>query len=198
MTLPSGTQRRIPRDSTAGLVPLFPAKAQGDARQGLIRVPVELTHARPHSEQRRQFTAIVDGQIKIWLDWLAKKGWTLTGTPKVQGPFNPPSRDARTAPIDEGMKHYFVAAHFQREYPLYLPYDAAAWFRDEAYKYGEEPLAEASVDSDQRRTVKTILNPERVDPLDFAAKRRERLGITNDDWTQQPISPEEGRGIQVV
>lgn len=188
MTLPAGMQRRIPRDSTAGLVALYPARARGDERQGLIRVPESLCHTRPHTDKRRQFTEIVDGQINRWLEWLDKKGWTINSTPVVKGPFDPPSKDAHSEPEDAGSKYYFVTAYFVRQYPLYLPYDAAAWFRDEAYKYGEEPLSEAVIDSAESRTVKTILNPELVDPMQFAAERRERLGITPDDWTQQPLT----------
>lgn len=189
MTLPAGMQHRIPRDSTAGIIPLYPARGIGDERQGLIRVPDELTHSKPHSEQRRQFTKLIDQNLTTWCAWLEKKGWVLNSRPKVSGPFDPPSETERVKPVDEGMKHYFATAYFTRAYPLYMPYDAAAWYRDEAWKYGEESNAPASVDSeDSHRTVKTILNPERVDPMKFAAERRERLGIRPDDWTQQPIT----------
>lgn len=189
MTLPAGTVRRIPRDSTAGLVPLYPARGQGDERQGLVRVPQELAHSKAHSEERKRFTQIVDTQLRTWFAWLEKQGWVLNSVPKLTGPFDPPSRDTRSKPEDEGLVHYFARAFFTRHYPLYIPTDAAAWFRDEARRYGEDPAGPAVIDSHEgQRTVKTIVNPERVDPMQAAAKRRARLGITPDDWTQQPFT----------
>lgn len=187
MTLPAGMQRRIPRDSTAGLVPLYPARSVGDERQGLIRVPEAWTHSKPHSEERRKFTVCVDKQLTTWFEWLAKKGWKLNSVPKVTGPFDPPSKDEKSKPEDEGFKHYFASAFFVREYPLYTPFDAAAWYRDEAYKYADDHMLAGIADSGVDRTAKHIDNPERVDPMQFAADRRARLGIKPDDWTQQPL-----------
>ena len=196
MTLPAGTVRRIPRDSTSGLVPLYPASGRGDERQGLIRIPEALCFSKPHSKERREFTEIVKQNLDRWCAWLDKQGWVLNSVPKVSGPFDPPTKDTRSeaAVIDQGMKHYYATGFFQRAYPLYLPFDAAAWFRDEAIRYGEEPNAPAYLDSGDHRTVKNIINPERVDPMQFAAQRRERLGIKPDDWTQERLpeaAPEE-------
>lgn len=197
--LPEGVRRRIPNGSTYGLVPLFTADRKGDEVQGLIRVPDALCHTKPMTEKRRKFDAHVKGQIKVWADWRQSKGWVLNSKPKVSGPFDPPSKDGKTAPLDEGMKWYFVTAYFTREYPLFLPQDAAHWFQQEAVRYGQPIRSAAVVDSQAgQRTVKDIVNPERGDPMAIAAARRERLGITKDDWTQQPIDPTEGESLQVV
>lgn len=197
--LPESVRRRIPKGSTYGLVPLFTAQQVGDEIQGLIRVPDGLTHSLPMTEKRRQFDKCVKDGIKRWADWRGAKGWVLNSKPKVRGPFDPPSKDGKTAPLDEGMKWYFVTAFFKREYPVFIPQDAAHWFQQEARRYGEPIRQAAVIDSHaDHRGVKTILNPERVDPMKFAAERRERLGITKDDWTQQPIGPAEGESLQVV
>ena len=197
--LPEGVRRRIPKGSTYGLVPLLTADRKGDEVQGLIRVPDGLCHTKPFTERRRMFDAHVKGQIKVWADWRAAKGWVLNSKPHVEGPFDPPSKDGKTAPLDEGMKWYFVTAYFTRAYPIFMPAEAAHWMQQEARRYGE-PIRQAAVaDSmDEHRGVKTIHNPERVDPMKFAAERRERLGITQDDWTQQPIGPAEGESLQLV
>ena len=197
--LPESVRRRIPKGSTYGLVPLWTADQKGDEIQGLIRVPDGLTHSLPMTEKKRQFDQCVKDGIKRWADWRGANGWVLNSKPKVQGPFDPPSKDSKTKALDEGMKWYFVTAFFKREYPLYTPQDAAHWLQQEAerYGFGNRPIA-ASVDSQEHKGVKTILNPERVDPMKFAAERRERLGITKDDWTQQPIGPADGDSLQVV
>lgn len=197
--LPEGMRRRIPRGSTYGMVPITTAEAVGDIREGLIRVPDGLTHTLPFTEKRRTFDKHVAAGVKKWAEWLAKQGWSLNSRPKVYGPYDPPSKDERSDPVDQGMKWYFVRAYFKRDYPLYLLRDADRWFQDEAIRYGESAQAPARISSHENvKPVKTILNPERVDPLKAAAERRERLGIKPDDWTQQPIAPAEGADKQVI
>ena len=97
------------------------------------------------------------------------------------------------------MKWYYASAYFKRDYALFIPSEADQWFKDEAKKYGEPTQQAAITDSAAgTRTVKNIINPELVDPLVQAAERRERLGIKPDDWTQQPIGPDDGAKSQVV
>ena len=190
MTLPAGMQHRIPRSSTAGLVPLYPARDRGDERMGLIRVPRAWAEAKQHTNEHAQRVSFIERQLGTWCEWLDKKGWTLNSTPKVVGPFDPPTETEHSDPQsrDYGMVHYHATAFFQRQYPLYVPFEVAAFNRDEALKYGDDHMLEGISDSGVTAPVRDILNPERVDPMVFAAERRARLGIKPDDWTQQPIT----------
>lgn len=193
--LPDHIRRRIPKGSTYGLVPMWTAEKRGDEVRGLIRVPDGLCHSKPMTEKRRQFNKLVEENISKWIKWRKENGWILNTKPKVTGPFDPPSKDSKSAPEDVGFKWYFVTAHFTREYPLFMPTDAAEWFKNESVRFGLGLQPKAITDTHEAPTKKVIKNPERVNPLEFAAKRREELGIKPDDWTQQKIVDANGNYI---
>lgn len=186
----------MPKGSTYGMTQIWTADKQGDEFQGLIRVPDALCHSKPFTDNRRKFNEIVESNIKKWVAWRLDQGWKLNSKPKVTGPFDPPSKDEKSAPVDQGVKWYFVTAYFVREYPLFLPTDAALWYRDEFEKHGLDPMAKGRSNSNSVKTSKKITNPEFVNPLKVAEERRKRLG--KDHWTQKEIGPSEGENLQVM
>jgi hypothetical protein len=103
-------------------VPLWTDHADGEWTDGKINVPIRLCNTDPHSNERHEFTQLINSNIERWVEWKRKQGWVMTTKPKVSGPFNPPTEDANS-PAPEDHKWYFVRARFKRVSPLYVGLD---------------------------------------------------------------------------
>lgn len=186
MTFPTGTRRRLPQGGATrtSYVDLWPADQRGDLFQGFVRVPERLVGTKEHTNERLEFLSLIDANLKRWVEWKSKQGWKLNGTPKVSGPYEPPTPDAKSAPVDEAYgphKRYVITARFTRETPLWIPLDGMLWIREQADMYGVDLFDSGIKDTGQRGVPHIEDDTPAHNPMEFAAERREALGLTREE-----------------
>lgn len=194
MRLPPGYQRRLPRGghTRTPMVDLWPADRKGDLLQGFLRVPIRLVNAPEHSQEKREFDAFIEKNLKRWAEWRAKSGWKLTGEIRVNGPYDPPTEGPGMDPIDstyEEHKRYIITARFNRDTPLWMPIDGMLHIRDLADMYGVDLFtSDVKEYGASRAPASHIDSSEQAhDPMQYAAERREALGLKREDFLFEPL-----------
>ena len=182
MTLASGTVRRLPRggNSRSTFIPLYPGHVDGDLHEGFVRVPQRLVKTAPHTNERHEFDQFIGEQVAKWVAWKEKQGWFINGTPKVRGPFIPPSpRNEIVSPdvLKYGPhRRYHILARFTREEPQWIPRDADIWLREQAITFDVDLHKQAPQSPDAKG--ETDIH----DPMQFAEARRQELGLTRKEF----------------
>jgi hypothetical protein len=168
--------------ATSLKVPLHTAHPDGELLEGLIKVPPRLAHAEPDTNEKHEFDALIREGLKRWCDWREKRGWTLNSTPKIRGPFNPPTRTEKDeANPDEFW--YFAIARFQRTGPAFIRLDDLLEIQDSAARYGIDLDADGKPWNDIAGDGDTGWG----DPMKFAEERRQKLGIKRKDYLYGPL-----------
>ena len=202
-TLPTGTRRRVPKVSQNRKVPLWTVEPDGQIFQGIIRVPVGLCNTPEHSNERLRFNKLITDNLARWVDWRAKRGWFITGKPKVEGPFDPPEGDRSHAKMEhvikrigssnevrpihefdqtEEYKWYMAEARFSRETPLYASLEDLLFLRHLALSYGVDPDRDPLPYSQDSETKDYLEFAGGLDPMQVAEERRNRLGLKREDY----------------
>ena len=183
---PKDIRRRVPWGRQAGAcslkVPLYTDNPEGELRQGLIRMPTRFASPEPNTNEQHEFDRIVRENIARWTDWLSKRGWTMVSTPSLRGPSDPPTATTKADPTEDGCKWYFVMARFHRLTPIWRPLEDVLYFREKAEIYGIKPEADPLPWNRMGKE-----DSGWVDPLDFAEKRRQRLGLKRKDFLTGPL-----------
>lgn len=177
------TRRRVAWKGQAGAcsltVPVY-ANPDGDLREGRFDVPARLASTAPNTNERYEFERVLRGNFNRWTDWLSKRGWTyVVGTLHVDGPHDKPTANASEM-VDEERKEYHLLARFKRNNPLYVGLDDVLEVRDMALRYG---VGEASTPWSEVKGEDSGW----VNPLEYAQRRRERLGLKRDDFLLGPL-----------
>ena len=186
MTLPTGVRRHLPQggQTRTTFVPLL-SPPNGEEFEAFIRVPTRLVKTKPFSNERHEFTKLVNGELKKWTEWRAKHGWTLVSKPKVNGPYDPPTPLTGAEPVDTAFgehKRYYVTARFKRDTPKWMPLDGMLWVHEQAELYGID-LSKPIRDTGEGKGRDVIVDrTPTVDPMVRAEARRQRLGIKREDY----------------
>ena len=189
-TLPSGTHRRLPRggNTHSEMIRLYTADECGDVLEGLIRIPLRLIHAKPDTNEKLEFDALIRKSLERWTGWKAKQGWVLNSVPKVRGPFDPATEMSGALSPDQDVRWYFASAKFKREYPLWLPMDGYDWLWDKSTTYDIDLRAPRMPvhPLDRGKAMISDSGPAH-DPLKFAEARRQELGLKRQDYLIGPL-----------
>ena len=187
--LPTGMRHRV----RSGMVPLLPGNERGDLHEGFIRVPLRLVKADVHSNERHEFDRLVAQSIATWADWKQKQGWFIQGTPRVRGPFDPPSASPTEIAADIRKygphKRYTVHARFTREYPKWIPRDADTWFQEQAMTFDVDLRNQSPESPDEH--VETAPH----NPMEYAEARRQSLGLKRSDFLIGDLSEPLGNEV---
>ncbi len=162
-------------------------------REGRFKVPLRLALTKQHSNERLEFTNLVNTMLSRWTTWLGQRGWTLTTKPIVKGPYQLPTaprgseqhlaratkvlgKPAEVNPVttfesNEEFREYRVFARFKRETPMYVRLEDVMFNNDLNRIYKDE------VEEDSGW----------VNPLEYAEKRRQRLGLKREDYLMGPL-----------
>lgn len=183
----TGNHRWTPKVGGDLHVPLWTEEPEGEWHEGLIRVPTNLALAEPNTNGHLAFKAHITANLQRWDEWKKRRGWEMTTKPKLRGPLDPPTH--RTGDeVNPDEKWYFALARFRRITPMYITLDDFLEIKDTEKRYGidlKDPMPWSDTGGDFDSGV--------VNPLEFAAQRRERLGIKLEDWRMfepgQPVKP---------
>lgn len=163
---------------------MWTAKPEGELVEGVIRIPSRLCHAKPDTNEKHEFDRLVTENIQRWADWRAKRGWFIASTPKVRGPFDPPTTTEKDE-ADPDEKWYFAIARFKRETPIYVPLDDLLHERDMAQRYGIDLEADRLPWNDDIE--KDPQDSGWVNPMEYAEARRKALGLKREDFLLGPL-----------
>lgn len=196
MPLPTGTLRRLPQGGKAhtSFVDLWPAHKDGDLFQGFVRVPTNLVGAKEHTSQRAEFMKIIQANLKAWVEWKSKLGWRMTTTPKVAGPFDPPTERQGGSLIDAAYpphKRYVITARFTRDEPQWMPLDGALWLQEQADMYGVDMRDSSELKDTGVQETKDVIIDDGTpahNPMEYAEERRRQLGIKREDLLLDELS----------
>lgn len=169
----------------------------GEEKQGIIRVPNRLVRTIEHSNERLEFNKLVRENIQRWAEWRGRRGWAISSKPKVKGPYAPPQGSAKAKQFNakaekvighttghmvdefdsgEELQWYIVTAKFTRTAPLYTRLEDVLMLRDLHRTYGE-PFSHERIASQRDES-----DSGWVDPMAYAAARRNRLGLKREDY----------------
>lgn len=155
---------------------------------GFVRVPVYLVGAKEHTKERGQLIKLLASNLKTWTEWKEKQGWILNSTPKITGPFDPPTEGPSKKLIDDVYpehKRYYMEARFTRNTPLWVPFEAAVYLRDEADRYGIDFRDSSDVkDTGKGSITRAHIEDDGTpfhDPMKYAEERRKNLGLKRED-----------------
>lgn len=186
MPLPSfsGDQRRRvsyvgQAGATSLKVPLH-SDPGGDMREGMFRVPRRMAHTAPDTNQRHEFEGKVRENFNRWCGWLEKRGWEyVAGTLQVNGPYDEPTFSPDD-PSDEDVVQFRLLARFRRTSPLFVGLDDFTEIQRKKgiYGVGDNPTPWSVVKGEDSGW---------VNPMEFAQKRREALGLQRGDYLLGPL-----------
>ena len=211
LTLPTGTRRRVPKVSKNMRVPLWTAEPDGQLLQGIIRVPVSLCHTPEHTNKRLSFDKLIHENLERWVEWRRQRGWFISETPRVEGPFNPPEGDRKKAPrqFDRAKqiigkvgsaqeitefdypleyKWYIAEARFSREEPVYVRLDDFLFLRHLALTYGVDPDRDPLPQTQLPEAEDYIEVEGGIDPMVEAEASRQAMGLNRKDYLMGDIS----------
>lgn len=180
----SGDVRRrvaygVQAGATSLKVPVW-AAPEGDYREGHFDVPSRLAKTAPNTNERFEFEKLTNTAFRRWTDWLSKRGWEyVPQSLQVSGPYDKPTPDTKTE-ADAEVKEYHFLGRFKRTTPLFVGLDDVLELRDMAATYGveENPLPWSDVKGEDTGW---------INPLDFAEKRRQRLGLKREEYLLGPL-----------
>ena len=204
-TLPSGTQRRVPKVSKNKRVPLWTVEPDGQLFEGIIRVPVGLCNTEEHTNKRLKFDQLIIANLARWVEWRKRRGWFISEKPRVQGPFDPPEGDreksakrythasktiGRSGEVEPitvfdypaEYKWYVCEARFTREEPVYVRLEDMLELRHMALKYEVDPDRDPLPYNELPEPVDEIVVEGGEDPMQVAEERRQRLGLKRKDY----------------
>ena len=207
--------RRPWKDTSRGLkVPLWTSTAAGQLLEGKIVVPRRLARATEHTNERHEFDRLVRENVLRWAAWRAKRGWHMATKPTVRGPYTPPTAGhdhakkhvARAEAVlgkpsgvnpltvfdGEDVVWYFATARFRRETPVYIGLDDMLEIKDVHDSHGismdADPLPVSQEAEDGAAAVGfTDGDSGWVNPMEFAEKRRQALGLKREDYLMGPL-----------
>jgi len=205
LTFTGETRRRRPKASQNRRVPLWTVEPEGEEFQGIIRVPLRLCNTEEHSNAHLEFEALITANLARWVEWRRLRGWILTETPLIQGPFDPPEGDREkqaahqaraesvigrsgeaNAVLDwdypQELKWYTATARFKRDDPVYVRLEDMLTFRHMALLYGIDPDRDKPLSTPLPAPLDHIEVEGGLDPLQVAEERRQALGLKRSDY----------------
>ena len=203
--LPSGTRRRLPAVSKNKRVPLWTPEPEGQLFQGVIRVPLRLCNTEEHTNARLEFLNLINDNLDRWTDWRYRRGWILAETPRVSGPFDPPSagngkskqfQDQAEKAIGksgsagavsefdhaEEIKWYMAEARFRRDEPVYVRLEDMLETRHMALTYGVDPDRDTEPVNFLPEGKDELSFAGGLDPMKVAEERRQSMGLKRKDY----------------
>lgn len=178
----SGEQRRrVAYRSQAGAcslrVPLWHHNPKGEWVEGRITVSARLAHAEPNSNQYHERDRAFKEQLRKWAEWREKRGWKMVSKPQIQGPFEPPTENAKADP-NEDIVYYVALARFVRITPLYVGLDDFLHQREQMEQFGvqleDDPLPWNNVSGTE--------DTGWMDPMKYAEEQRQKMGVKRKDY----------------
>ena len=204
MPMKAGVRRHQPfNPATKNMkVPLWTPEVDGEEFDGVIRVPVRLCNTVEHTNARHEFNQLITANLQRWVEWRKLRGWYITNTPQVSGPFDPPENEAKkftdhaVKKIGEGreaeavtqqdygeeIKWYIAKARFKREEPLYIGLDDHLYLRHLALMYDIDPDRDKPTVNTLPEPKDDIWMPEGVDAMVEAEASRQARGLRRKDY----------------
>ena len=186
LTTSTDVRRRVPYGRQAGAtslkVELVTDNPMGEWCEGLVRVPDRLCNALPDTNEKHEFDRVVTAQLHQWEAYRKARGWQMVTTPKVRGPFDPPTPTTDGDPKEDGVKWYFAIARFRRTERLWRPLEEVLYMGDMARVYGEKPDADPLPWNKDGNDDTGWINP-----LEHAEQRRKALGLKRADYLFGPL-----------
>ena len=203
-TLETGTRRRVPKASQNRKVPLWTPEPEGQLFQGVIRVPLRLCHTPEHTNARLEFDKLITENLQRWAEWRKRRGWFIQGTPRVNGPYDPPegsdkdkaryaratSQIGRVGSAEEVTSHdhgeevkwYMAEARFTREEPVYVKLEDHLFMRHLALAYGVDPDRDPGLTNNLPEAKDYIDVEGGIDPMQEAEESRQARGLKRSDY----------------
>lgn len=175
-----GVVRDRPSYRTGVQVPVFPSDPTGDEIEGHIRVPLSMTHTKPFTNERHQFTSLIANHVRTWVEWRERNGWRLNSKPDVKGPYEAPTANAAAEKPDWAI--YIVKAKFLPTAFMSLGIDDAHELELRARRYGVDTSKPKPTVTPIGKGRDEIVDHEPFeDPMVIAERNRQQYGLRRED-----------------